>query len=43
MSKKACKDKKVKVKENKARFFCKKCNKYAKKKKSLCKPEKMAS
>ncbi len=43
MSKKACKDKKVKVKPHKGKFVCEKCSKYAKKKKHLCKPEKMAS
>ncbi len=42
MSKKACKDKKVKTKKDKANFVCEKCKLHSKKKKHLCKPQKMA-
>jgi lipopolysaccharide biosynthesis regulator YciM len=42
MSKKLCKKEKVKdIKSEKAKFTCKKCGFQAKKKKSLCKPEKL--
>jgi hypothetical protein len=43
MSKKVCKDKKLADKPQKAAYICKKCNKSSKKKKHLCKPEKIAS
>jgi hypothetical protein len=43
MSKKACKEKKLEIKPQKADYICKKCDKSAKKKNHLCKPVKIAS
>jgi hypothetical protein len=41
MSKKACKDKKLRVNAGEGRFICEKCNLYALKKKNLCKAVKV--
>ena len=41
MSKKVCKDKEIRVNADKGRFVCEKCNRYALKKKHVCKAVKV--